>query len=121
MKLRVLVVDDHQAILEHVAKWLETTGQATVVATTSEQNQVYELWDTHTPDLLLCDVHMPNIDGYEVCRQLKQRDPKSKILLFCAAPTLSIRAAAITAGALGVLSKTEDLATLIRTLSETIF
>lgn len=114
-----MVVDDHPAILEHVAKWFETTGQASVVATTADQGQVHNLWDTHTPDLLLCDVHMPAIDGYEVCRRLKRWDPKAKILLFCATPTLSIRAAAITAGASGVLSKTEDLATLIRTLSET--
>ena len=84
MTLRVLVVDDHPAILRHVSSWVGATRVAEVVATSSVPGDVTALWDEVQPDVTLCDVHMPDIDGLELCQQLRALHPDARVLLFSA-------------------------------------
>jgi len=66
---KILVVDDVPANLDVVVQLLTTSGYEILVATNGEES--LKVAADSRPDLVLLDVMMPGIDGYEVCRRLK--------------------------------------------------
>jgi two-component system, OmpR family, response regulator len=66
---RILVVDDEPAITELLATALRYTGY--VVQTASSGAQALALASAAAPDLIVLDVMLPDIDGFEVCRRLR--------------------------------------------------
>ena len=70
-KQRILIVDDHEDNIELLRARLEARGYEVFGANDGQAalDQVAEV----CPDLILLDVMMPRIDGYEVCRLLKQQ------------------------------------------------
>jgi CheY-like chemotaxis protein len=65
----VLVVDDEKPIREAIAIFLELDGYRVMVATNGAQ--ALDVIAEERPDLILCDVMMPVLDGRELCRRLK--------------------------------------------------
>jgi two-component system alkaline phosphatase synthesis response regulator PhoP len=81
----ILVVDDEEATARLIAKILDKAGYRIVVAYDGEE-ALRKIADV-LPDLVLLDVHLPRVDGREVCRRVKQ-DPRTRgipILLMTAA------------------------------------
>ncbi|MBI4935275.1 MAG: response regulator transcription factor [Actinobacteria bacterium] len=114
--LRVLVVDDHPAILRHVRTWVHSTHIAEVVGTESDPTAAAGAWEALRPDVVLCDVHMPVLDGVELCTKLRQEHPDAAVLLFSAREDATVRSRAARAGATGVISKTASPAELAEAL-----
>ncbi len=79
MKPTVLVVDDEPRILRFVRAELESAGFRVVTA--SEGNSALEAVETEVPDLVVLDVIMPGMDGFEVLRRLRGRRAVPVILL----------------------------------------
>jgi len=73
----ILVVDDMPANLEVVMETLSSAGYE-VAATTSGERALKRL-QTYLPDLILLDVQMPGIDGFETCRQIKSNATTAEI------------------------------------------
>ncbi|MDO9347724.1 MAG: response regulator, partial [Anaerolineales bacterium] len=70
MPLRILVVDDENINLRLVSRLLEMEGYEVVSAQSGEA--ALHLIEQKRPDLALLDVMMPVMDGYELCRRLRQ-------------------------------------------------
>ncbi|MBP0021673.1 MAG: hybrid sensor histidine kinase/response regulator [Cyanobacteria bacterium SBLK] len=68
-RIEVLVVDDMPANLEVLTETLSSVGY-TISAVTSGERTLKQL-KTYIPDLILLDIQMPGIDGFETCRQIK--------------------------------------------------
>lgn len=66
---KVLIIDDEQRILKNTAKILRLEGFQVFTANNGEEG--LEKIDQHRPDIILCDIMMPKIDGYQVLRTLK--------------------------------------------------
>jgi DNA-binding response OmpR family regulator len=66
---RILVVDDNPEIVKLIAARLEQEGYAIQTASTGEE--ALQLLDKSVPDLVLLDVSMPGISGFEVCTKIK--------------------------------------------------
>src|SRR3989454_8428248 len=66
---RVLVVDDDPVICELVATTLSEHGYA--MRRASDAREALYLVQRETPDVVLLDVHLPDISGYQVCRRLR--------------------------------------------------
>jgi phosphoserine phosphatase RsbU/P len=80
----ILVVDDNPANLRLLAQFLSENGY-TIRAVTSGQRALASA-GLNPPDLILLDIRMPEMDGYEVCRQLKSNLKTSEIpVLFISA------------------------------------
>jgi CheY-like chemotaxis protein len=75
----VLVVDDDEEIRIIAAHALQQMGYATVTANGVEDAE--RVLSVCTPDLVLTDALMPKTDGRELCRQLKLRDPRMKVVV----------------------------------------
>ena len=74
---RVLIVDDEVANVELLARRLEAIGCQTQVASSGER--AIALARTEQPDLILLDVMMPGIDGWQTCRRLKAQPETADI------------------------------------------
>lgn len=116
--IRVLVVDDHPAILRHVGSWVRGTDVAEVVGMSSDPAEVPALWAALRPDVTLCDVHMPDLDGLQLCEQLRREHPDAAVVLFSARDDRTTRDAATQAGAVGLVPKTASAAELAAILRQ---
>ncbi|HEX5590339.1 MAG TPA: response regulator transcription factor [Candidatus Limnocylindrales bacterium] len=77
----ILVVDDAPNIVELVRLYLEGAGFATVVAT--DGTSAVELHRKHRPDLVILDLMLPGMDGFEVCRAIR-READTPVLMLTA-------------------------------------
>jgi CheY-like chemotaxis protein len=70
---RILVVEDNAASLELMVYLLQAYGHITVAV--SDGEQALRIIRQAMPDLVVCDIQLPKVDGYEVLRRLKA-DPR---------------------------------------------
>ena len=68
---RILVVDDNRDAAASLAMLLELDGHAVVTA--HDGRSALDAADSHRPDVTLLDLGLPLVDGYEVCRRLRQQ------------------------------------------------
>ena len=76
---RVLVVDDDETVSDVVRRYLERDGYEVEVA--ADGTAALERALDHPPDLLVLDLMLPGLDGFEVCRRLRQRHAVPVIML----------------------------------------
>ena len=76
---KILVIDDEVQLVEMVQMRLEASGYDVITA--SDGQVGLEKAKSENPDLILCDVMMPKMDGYKVCGLLKNDARYSKIPL----------------------------------------
>lgn len=105
---RILVVDDYPQNLELMREWLEAEGHAVRTA----GNGLDALQDAFgsPPDLVILDVTMPGLDGFEACRRLKE-DPRTHlvpVLLVTALQAREDRIRGIAAGCDDFITKPVD-------------
>jgi K+-sensing histidine kinase KdpD len=101
----VLVVDDSPQYLEILSTFLEARGHSVRVAGGGEE--ALSLARTRAPDLVLLDVNMPGLDGFEVCRQLRQRWPSEQmpVLFLSAAQDTQDKVKAFHSGGVDFVAK----------------
>lgn len=96
---KILVVDDEKEVRELIKAGLDKTKYATLTAANGEE--ALNICKKNKPDLILLDIAMPMMDGYQVCEKLKQ-DPQTKDIpvLFLTGKDLDPR---------GIIERYEDL------------
>jgi diguanylate cyclase (GGDEF)-like protein len=104
-KPRVLVVDDDDKLSGFVATIL--SGEDMVVDTLAAPIRIMEMLQEFQPDLVILDVMMPGLSGYDVCRMIRHSDQFSSlpIIFLTSKSTAEGRAAAFQAGGNDFLSK----------------
>lgn len=109
MPERILVVDDSKLVTDIVKMRLSMYGYEVRLAHSGEA-ALREI-EQEVPDLLVLDVHMPGIDGYEVCRRLRD-DPALDDLRIIMLTSSEDKHAAFEAGVDDYLNKDVDLLNL---------
>lgn len=79
MQYKILIVDDDENICELLRLYLEKDGFETVVANDGEQAVKYAT--QHNPDLILLDIMLPLLDGWQVCREIRKTSDTPIIML----------------------------------------
>lgn len=69
--IKIMVVDDDSNICELLRLYLEKEGFETVIA--SDGAKAVTMFDAEKPDLMLLDVMMPHLDGWQVCREIRKK------------------------------------------------
>ncbi|MGQ9547450.1 MAG: response regulator [Roseiflexus sp.] len=77
MAAKILIADDNQAMREAIVRFVEAEGYT--VLTARNGREALALAREELPDLVLLDVTMPDVDGFEVCRRLKG-DPRTALI-----------------------------------------
>ncbi len=79
MQYKILIVDDDENICELLRLYLEKDGFETVVA--NDGGQAIEYAQKYSPDLILLDIMLPVLDGWQVCREIRKTSDTPIIML----------------------------------------
>jgi len=115
--MRLLVVDDDPSVREALALVLDLNGFE--VATAADGREAIRTLAAGSPDAVILDVLMPDIDGLEVCRRLRATGDRTPVLMLTARAEVSERVAGLEAGADDYLAKPfarEELIARLRAL-----
>jgi CheY-like chemotaxis protein len=104
-KPKILVVDDEPDVVAFISHSLQSEGFDVVAA--YDGIGALDLAETEKPDLVLLDIMMPMMSGYEVCEQLKGNPTTKDIPVVClsSAHTIDARARSRQAGAVTLIEK----------------
>ena len=115
----VLVIDDESSILESLRILLRNEGFTPHVAHGGRQG--LEQIESLSPDIVLTDVRMPNVDGIEVLSAVRRQDPGIPVILMTAQATLQSAVQAVNEGAFYYIQKpfrNDDLIAILRRAAE---
>lgn len=120
MPFSILVVDDNDMNLELLAKILELEGYQVTMA--HNGREAIQSAVQRMPDLALLDVMMPDMDGFELCRRLRQPpfNPAIPIVMLTAMNSDGEQAQALKAGANEIWSKPFDMETFRQRISKLV-
>jgi len=105
MAARVLIIEDNAANLELMNYLLKSFGYVPILAHNGEEG--WEKLVREPPDFIICDVHLPGIDGFEITRRLRQNKALQKvpIIAVTALAMVGDRDKILSAGFNGYISK----------------
>ena len=113
-RVRVLLVDDNPLFLEVLATVLGLHERIEVVGTAGDGAEATELAQDLRPEVVLMDVHMPKMDGFEATRRIRRSLPSVRIVIVTSSSCPADVAAARAAGAEGYGVKRAPMADLTR-------
>lgn len=117
MTLRVCIADDHLIVLNGIRDALLRSGDIEVVGLTHRGDQLVALVEELSPDLVLLDYHMPEVDGLTCLKEIKRRWPSIAVVMLSASEDPKEIEDALAAGAGAYIGKRidpEDLASVLR-------
>ena len=106
---RLLVVDDHDLLRESMRSILESEPDLLVVDEAKDGQEAIELCRLHRPDLVVMDVRMPRVNGFEATRKIKEERGVTKVLIVSAYENVGFVSEAMRAGAEGYVLKLAPL------------
>ncbi|MEI7026992.1 response regulator transcription factor [Paenibacillus sp. y28] len=106
--IRVLIVDDHAHARQGVRQLLRRDAMFEVIGEASSGEQALELTAEWMPDMILMDINMPQMDGLETTRRVKERYPYVKIVMLTVSDDIMHLFEALKRGAQGYLLKNLD-------------
>jgi NarL family two-component system response regulator LiaR len=115
--ISVLLVDDHSMVREGVRAFLVTQPDITVVGEAGSGEEAIKLAAQHVPDVILMDLIMPEMDGVEATRRVKQVSPRSQVVVLTSYHEDEHIFPALKAGALSYILKdvsAQELASAVR-------
>ena len=114
--VRILVVDDLFLWHRAVRTILETNPELLVVGTALSGREALEKIERLSPDLVLLDVEMPEMDGIEVAYHIRRVAPDTRIIFLSGTDSMEIVQKAMEAGACGYVQKMNARFNLIPTI-----
>ncbi|KTC74476.1 response regulator GacA [Legionella birminghamensis] len=119
--IKVLIVDDHVFVRMGIRRLLEDLPDMSVVAEAESGEQALTQVKLHKPDVVLLDMKMPGIDGWEITRRLKKTNPQIKIIAVTALCAEPLPSRVLQLGAMGYVTKessAEEMAAAIRKVAK---
>ncbi|WP_225049287.1 response regulator transcription factor [Lacticaseibacillus kribbianus] len=120
MSIRVLIVDDHQILRTGLSLIMETTDGMEAVGTAVDGQDGLAKVEELTPDVVLTDIRMPNMDGIAMLRELAQTHPALPVVVLTTFDDQEPIQQALRLGAKGFMLKDADKDTIVKTIQGAI-
>lgn len=101
----VLVCDDSMLIRAQLRDFIQGLNKGITVVEASDGVKAVEMYRQHRPRLVLLDIVMPNEDGLECLKQIKEMDPDANVVIVSSSGTKQILKEALQAGAVDFIQK----------------
>ena len=101
--MTILLIDDDETVLRTVGRFLDARGHT--VRATSSASEALRLMEAQPPDLVVCDIQMPEMDGVAFLRVVRERCPDVPVVLMTGYATVDTAVAALRLGAADYLRK----------------
>ena len=111
--IKVIIADNHPIVRLGIKQVLETSSDIEVIADVSDTSELFETLEKVSPDVVILEMDIPEINGIAALRKLKQEFPNVKSLMFSGQSEDVYALSTIRAGAFGYLSKTADIDYLV--------
>ena len=111
--VRVLIVDDHALFAEALMLMLSIDARIEIVGYASDGAEGASLAEALQPDVVLMDVHMPNVDGIQATQRIRGMWPRPEVVIVTGESSAETKRYALAAGAARYLTKDTPARTLI--------
>ena len=105
--LRILVVDDHPIVVSGIRAMLSHEKDIQITSANSGERAI-DLYTKENPDVVILDINLPGLSGFETARRLLEMDPDAALLVFSMNDDPIFAARAIESGAKGYITKNDD-------------
>ena len=106
-RIRILVADDYEGWRRQVRLLFQARPQWQIIGEVSDGSEAVQKVADLKPDLIVLDIGLPKLNGIEAARRIRQLSPSSKIVFLSQNHDLDVVRAALSAGALGYVNKTD--------------
>ena len=118
--INVMLVDDHRLFREGVEALINHRDDIEVIAMADNGEQAKALLETKKPDVVLMDIHMPELDGIRATAYIKENHPDVKVVMLTTAKDEELVIRAIQVGADGFLLKDLYPEKLIQSIKDAV-
>jgi DNA-binding NarL/FixJ family response regulator len=118
-KITVIIADDHTLVRRGLVTLLSLINEVDVIAEVGDGRAAVALTLEKKPDIVMMDLSMPNLNGFEAIRQIKRQAPSTRILVLSAYDNEEYVQQTVQCGADGYMLKStspEELSTAIKTV-----
>ncbi len=115
--MKVLLAEDHKIVRQGTRLYLESVG-VEVIGEATNGREAIELTGKLQPDVVVMDIHLPELTGIEATRRIRHEYPDIRILVLTAYDEPAYVHALLDAGADGFILKTAELSELYKALTE---
>lgn len=119
-KIKIAIVDDHKMLVEGLNTMINESDSATVVWIAHNGEQCRHSLSFNIPDVLMLDIGLPDINGIDFCKELKEAYPDLKILTLTSHNEYSIVKQMLDNGVSGYLVKNAETREVIEGI-ETVY
>ena len=113
---RVLLVDDEEEFLDIMSERMRNRGMEVVTA--SSAKEALEKIENDLFDAIILDLMMPDMNGLETIKAIKEKKPELQVILLSGQATLEKGVEAMKLGALDVVEKPADMETLVEKIKK---
>jgi DNA-binding NarL/FixJ family response regulator len=110
---RILVADDHEVVRRGISSLLSNRAGWEVCAEASDGREAVEKTEKLRPDLVLLDLHMPNLNGMEAARQILRHNSQQRILVLTITDSEHMAQELLRVGVMGYVLKSDAATDLV--------
>ena len=116
--IKVLIADNHPVVRLGVKQVLDAASGFEVVADVSSTTELFETLEKVSPDVVMLEMDIPDINGIATLRKMKLEFPEAKVLMYSGQSEDVYALSSIRAGAFGYLSKSADLEYIVAAITK---
>jgi DNA-binding NarL/FixJ family response regulator len=106
--MKLIIADDSSMMRERIKNQVKDFDQVTIVGEAGNGRTAMEMIEKFDPDLVILDLHMPEMGGMEVLKRIKEAKMKTKVCILTNYPYPQYRTKCLALGADNFLSKSDD-------------
>lgn len=115
-KKRILLVDDEPDLRQVIGFRLDKMDY--ILLSAPDGDEALRIMEESHPDIILLDVMLPKVDGFEICKKIKERNPSQKVIMYTAKIEAVDVEKAREAGADDFTVKTTDLKHIVQSIEK---